>query len=82
MPPKKKNSQPTTQKFSKNLATSKRKSIELKYERGKEWYKSIFIYFLKVKNIEQYSRYKDQGVSSIAERVIRTLRKLWRHQYF
>ena len=69
-----KNSQTIREEFSNILKSSKRKSIKLESDRGKEWYNSIFQYFLKSKKIQHYSRFTDKG-PSFAERVIRTKRK-------
>ena len=75
VPFKNKNAQTTTQDFSKILTTSKRRPIKIESDRGAEFYNSIFQNILKGKTIHQYSRFPDK-VSSIAERVIRTIRNL------
>ena len=72
---KKKYSQIITNEFSNILTTSKRKPLKIESDRGAEFYNSIFKNFLKLKNIQHYSRYTDKG-PSIAERVIRTIRNL------
>ena len=74
-------SQTITNEFSNILSTSKRSPVKLESDRGKEWYKSVFQTFLRSKNIQHYSRYRDKG-PSIAERVIRTLRNLLKKPLF
>ena len=64
-----------TDEFSNILTTSERKPIKIESDRGSEFYNSIFQIFLKSKNIQHYSRFRDKG-PSIAERVIRTVRNL------
>ena len=64
IPPKNKYSQITTNEFSNILTTSKRKPVKLKSDRGTEFYNSNFRNFLKLKNIQHYSRYTDKGVNS------------------
>ena len=81
IPLKNKYSQTITKEFSNILTTSKRKPIKLESDRGSEFYNSIFQNFLKVKNIQHYSRYTDKG-PSIAERVIRTIRNLLKKPVF
>ena len=81
IPLKNKNSQTITNEYSNILTTSKRSPLKLESDRGKEWYNSIFQKFLKVKNIQHYSRYTDEG-PSIAERVIRTVRNLLKKPKF
>ena len=73
IPLKNKYSQTITNEFSNILTTSKRKPLKIESDRGAEFYNSIFQNFLKIKNIQHYSRYPDKG-PSIAERVIRTVR--------
>ena len=46
-----------------------------------EWYISIFQRFLKNKNIQHYSRFPDKS-PSIGERVIRTLRNLFKKRMY
>ena len=75
IPLKNKYSQTITNEFSNILTTSNRKPIKIESDRGSEFYNSIFQNFLKSKNIQHYSRYTDKG-PTIAERVIRTIRKL------
>ena len=78
---KNKYSQTITNEFSNILTTSKRKPLKIESDRGAEFYNSIFQNFLKIKNIQHYSRYTDKG-PSIAERVIRTVRNLWEKPVF
>ena len=73
IPLKNKYSQTITNEFSNILSKSKRKPLRIESDRGTELYNSIFQNFLKSKNIQHYSRYTDKG-TSIAERVIRTIR--------
>ena len=73
--------QTITNEFSKILTTSKRKPFKIESDRGTEFYNSIFQNFLKSKNIHHYSRFTDKG-SSIAERVIRTVRNLLKKPVF
>ena len=63
-----------TNDFSKILTTSKRSPVKIESDRGKEWYNATFQNFLKVEKIQNFSRFTDKG-PSIAERVIRTIRK-------
>ena len=81
VPLKNKNSQTITNEFSNILTKSKRKPLKLESDRGSEWYNSIFQNFLKSKNIQAYSRFTDKG-SSIAERVIRTIRNFLKKPVF
>ena len=81
MPLKNKYSQTITNEFSSILTTSKRKPLKTESDRGSDFYISIFQNFLKIKNIHHYSRFTDKG-PSIAERVIRTLRKLLKKPEF
>ena len=81
IPLKNKYSQTITNEFSNILSTSKRKPLKLESDRGTEFYNSIFLNFLKNKNIQHYSRYTDKG-PSIAERVIRTIRNLLKKPVF
>ena len=70
---KNKNSQIKTDEFSDNLTTSKRSPGRKESNWGAEFYESIFQNFLKAKILQQYSTFTDK-VSSIAEKVIRTVR--------
>ena len=81
IPLKSKNSQTITNEISNILTTSKRSPLKLGSDRGKKWYNSVFENFLKVKIIQQYSRFTDKG-PSIAERVIRTIRNLLKRPVF
>ena len=81
IPLKNKYSQTITNEFSNILTTSKRKPVKLESDRGTEFYNSIFQNFLKLKNIQHYSRYTDKG-PSIAERVIITVRILLKKPIF
>ena len=69
------------EEFSNILTTSKRKLLKIESDRGTEFYNSIFQNFLKSKNIHHYSRFTDKG-SSMAERVIRTIRTLLKKPIF
>ena len=80
-PLKNKYSQTITNEFSNILTTSKRKLLKIESDRGAEFYNSIFQNFLRSKNIHHYSRFTDKG-SSIAERVIRTVRNLLKKPVF
>ena len=75
IPLKNKNSKTITDEFSNILLSSKRSPVKLECDREAEFYNSIFQNFLKSKNTQHYSRFTDKG-SSIAERIIRTLRDL------
>ena len=81
IPLKNKYSQTITNEFSNILTTSKRKPLKLESDRGSEFYNSIFQNFLRLKNIHHYSRFTDKG-PSIAERVIRTIRNLFKKPVF
>ena len=81
IPLKNKYSQTIANEFSNILTTSKRKPHKIESDRGSEFYNSIFQNFLKLKNIQHYSRYTDKG-PSIAERVIRTVRNLLKKPVF
>ena len=70
-----------THVFSNVLTTSKRSPIKLEWDRGSEWFNSIFQSFLKSKNIQHYSRLADKS-HSIAERGIRTIRNLLKKPVF
>ena len=81
IPLKNKYSQTITNEFSNILIKSKRKPLKVESDRGSEFYNSIFQNFLKSKSIHHYSRYTDKG-TSIAERVIRTVRNLFKKALF
>ena len=81
IPPKIRNSQTITDEFSKFLSTSKQSPLKLESDRSKEEYNSIFKNFLKSKNNQHYSRFTDKG-RSVAERVIRTIRKILKKAVF
>ena len=81
MPPKKKNSQTIRNEFSKILTKSKRRSIKLESDRGKEWYISVFKNVLRFKNIQPSSRFTDKG-TSIADQVINTIPNLFKKPLF
>ena len=74
-------SQTITNEVSNILTKSKRKPLELESDRGTDFYKSIFQYFLKSKSIHHYARFTAKG-SSIAERVIKTVRILLKKPVF
>ena len=78
---KNKNSQTILNEFSNILTTSKRSPLKLESDRSKEWYNSVFQNFLKSKNIQHYSRFTDKG-PSIADRVIRTVRNLFKKSQY
>ena len=81
IPLKNKYSQTITNEFSNILSKSKRKPLKIESDRGTEFYNSIFQILLKSKNIHHYSRFTDKG-PSIAERVIRTVRSLFKKPVF
>ena len=81
IPLKNKYSQTITNEFSNILIESKRKPVKIESDRGSEFYISIFQNLLKTKNIQHYSRFTDKG-PSIAERVVRTLRNLFKKPVF
>ena len=81
IPLKNKHSQTITNEFSNILSTSKRKPLKIESDRGTEFYNSIFQNFIKLKNIRLYSRFTDKG-PSIAERFIRTIRRLLKKPVF
>ena len=81
IPCKNKYNQTTTNDFPNILTTIKRKAIKLESDRGGQFYNSIFLNYLKGKNIQQYSRFTDEG-PSIAEREIRTSRNLLKKHVF
>ena len=79
IPIKNKNSQTIKDKFSHIL--DKRKPKNLESDRGKEFYNSTFQNFLKLNNINHYSRYTDKG-PSIVERFNRTIRDMVKKPIF
>ena len=81
IPLKNKYGQTITNEFSIILTTSKQKPLKIEYDRGSEFYNSIFQNLLKAKNIQHYSRFTDEG-PSIAQRVIRTVRNLLKKPVF
>ena len=81
IPLRNKYSQTITNELSNIKTTSKRKPLKVESDRGTEFYNSIYQNFLKIKNIHHYSRFTDKG-PSIAERVIRTLRNLFKKPVF
>ena len=70
-----------TKEFSNILSSSKRSPLKIESDGAREWYNSIFQNFLKIKNLQHYSRFTDKG-PSIAERVIRTVRNLLKKPVF
>ena len=78
---KNKYSQTITNAFSNTLTKSKRSPLKIESDRGAEFYNSIFRNFWKLKNIQHFSRFTDEG-PSIAERVIRTIRNLLKKPVF
>ena len=81
IPLKNKYSQTITSELSNILTTSKRKPLKIESDIGIEFYNSIFQNFLKLKNIQHYSRFTDKG-PTLAERVIRTVRSLLKQPVF
>ena len=81
IPLKNEYSQTITNEFSNILTTSKRKPLKIESDRGTEFYNSMFQNLLKSKNFQHYSQFTDKG-SSIAERVIRTIRNLLKKPVF
>ena len=81
IPLKIKHKKTITDEFSNVLSKTTRRPLKLESDRGSEWYNSIFQNFLRSKNIHHYSRFTDKG-PSIAERVIRTIRKLLKKPVF
>ena len=73
----KKNSKTRIQEFSNILTISKRSPLKIESNRGKEWYISNFQNFLKIEDIEHYSRFIDKGpsISEVDIRITRTLFK-------
>ena len=74
--------QTITNEFSNTLTTSKRRPLKLEGDRGAELYNSVFQNFLKVITVRQYSRFTDKGLTTKAERVIRTIRNLIKKPMF
>ena len=81
IPLKNKYSQTVTDVFSNIVTTSKRSPIKLESDRGSEWYNNTFQNFIKNKNNQHYSKFTDKG-PSIAERVIRTIKKFSKKPVF
>ena len=81
IPLKNKYSQTITNEFSNIRTTSKLKPPKIESDRSTEFYNSFFQNILKSKNIRHYSRFTDKG-PSIAERVIRTIRNLFKKPVF
>ena len=80
-PLKNKNSQTITNEFSNILSHSKRKPNMIETDRGKEFYNSTFKNFLKLNDINHYSRFTDKG-AVIAERVNKTIRNMLKKPVF
>ena len=74
-------SQTITSDFSNISITSKRKLLKLESDRGTEFHNNLFQNFLKLNNINHYSRFTDKSFS-IAERNIRTVRSLVKKPVF
>ena len=81
IPLKNKYSKTKTQEFSYTLTTSKRRPLKIECDRGAEFFNSIFQKFLKSETFQHFSRFTDKG-SSIAERMIRTVRNLLKKPEF
>ena len=81
IPLKNKYSQTITNEFSNILSKSQRKPLKLEWDRGSEFYKSIFKNLLNSENYLHYSRFTDKG-PSIAERIIRTVRNFLKKPIF
>ena len=65
--------------FKKILSYSNRKPNKIWVDQGSEFYNKSFKCFLKINNIEMYSKY-NEGKSVVAEGFIRTLRnKIFKH---
>ena len=62
--------------FKKILSDSNRKPNKIWVDQGSEFYKKSFKDFLKINNIEMYSTF-NEGKSVVAERFIRTLKKVF-----
>ena len=78
---KNKNAQTITQELSNILTKSKQKRIKIGSDREAEFYSSVSQNFPKVKKIQHESRFINKG-PSVAETVIRTMRKLLRKPVF
>ena len=72
-----KNRQTKKHEFLNILTKSKRSPPKLECDWRSEWCLSILQNFLNIKNIQFYSRFTDKG-SSTAERVIRSVRNLFK----
>ena len=81
IPLKNKSGETITKEFSNILTTSKRRPLKIESDRGVEVSNNIFQNILRRKNIHHCSRFTDKG-SSIAERVIRTIRNLLKKPVF
>ena len=64
--------------FQSILDNSKRKPNKIWVDQGSEFYNTHFIKWLKNNNIEMYSTH-NEGKSVVAERFIRTLKKIYKH---
>ena len=64
-----------------SLCPSKRKHTDLESDRGAEFYYSVLQKLLELNNVHLFSRFIDKGQST-AERVIRTMRKVWKKLVF
>ena len=73
LPPGNKIKKTTTDDFSNILTIPKRSPLKVESDRGAEFYDFIFQFFLKLKNIQHFSRSTDKG-RSIVERLIRSVR--------
>ena len=80
-PLKNKNSQTMTKEFSNILSHSKRKPNKIETDRGKEFYNSTFKNFLKLNDINHYSRFTEKR-AVIAERVNKTIRNMLKKPVF
>ena len=67
--------------FRSFLTLPERKPNKIECNRGKEFYTSVFLSFLKVKNTHHCSRFTDEG-PSMAEKIIRTIRVLLMKRVF
>ena len=81
IPLKNKYAQSITDAFSEIMKSSNRKPDLLETDDGKEYVNKNFNEFLDNHNIERYSRYTDKR-AVIAERLIRTIRKLSKNPVF
>ena len=70
-----------TEDFSNILTKSKGSPLRIESDRRADFYISIFQNFLKSKTIRHYSPFTDKG-SSLAERIIRTIRSLKKNPVF